>query len=213
MAKDTYHHGNLKNALIEAGIEILAKEGVYGLSLRKVAREAGVSHSAPYAHFSDKQSLVAAISTEGYCLLYERISAVTRRNSGDPLRELVEAAWTYICFAIEDPDHFKITFSGAVEKETDYPALVAITQKSFEGVRQIVQRCQAAGILNPGLPDVGAVSVWSQVHGLAALLVENQISHTLLDEIPPKALLIACLQQLVRVPIDSNILDEKDESV
>ena len=73
MAKKQYHHGDLKNALIHAGIAILAKEGVGGLSLRKVAARAGVSHAAPYAHFADKQALIAAISTEGFRLVYDRI--------------------------------------------------------------------------------------------------------------------------------------------
>jgi AcrR family transcriptional regulator len=62
MTETTYHHGDLKNALIQAGMEILAEEGLGSLSLRKVAKQAGVSHAAPYAHFNDKQALIAAIS-------------------------------------------------------------------------------------------------------------------------------------------------------
>ena len=73
MAESNYHHGDLKNALIQAGVKILSKEGISGLSLRKVARQAGVSHAAPYAHFADKQALIAAISTEGYKQLYTRL--------------------------------------------------------------------------------------------------------------------------------------------
>src|SRR5512147_1727830 len=72
--KKAYHHGDLKNALIEAGADILSKDGVSGLSLRKVALKAGVSHTAPYAHFADKQALIAAISTDGYRRLYEALS-------------------------------------------------------------------------------------------------------------------------------------------
>ncbi len=78
--KKTYHHGDLKNALIKAGVEILAKDGVSGLSLRKVALRAGVSHSAPYSHFADKQALIAAISTEGFRQLYEKVSMVAEAN-------------------------------------------------------------------------------------------------------------------------------------
>ena len=88
-----YHHGDLKNALIKAGVEILAKEGVHGLSLRKVAQKAGVSHTAPYSHFSDKQALIAAISTEGFRIIYEKLDSAILRYQSYPLQQLVEGAW------------------------------------------------------------------------------------------------------------------------
>jgi len=115
MSKQPYHHGDLKNALIAAGIDVLAKEGVHGLSLRKVAQRAGVSHAAPYAHYTDKQALIAAISTEGYRRLYETLRGVGERYHDDPLRQLVEGAWAYVQFALQEPDHFKLTFSVAAE--------------------------------------------------------------------------------------------------
>ena len=74
MTSNTYHHGNLKEALIAAGLEILSEQGVEGLSLRKVAKKVGVSHTAPYNHFSDKQALLAAISTAGHEQLYQTLS-------------------------------------------------------------------------------------------------------------------------------------------
>ncbi|MCA9974251.1 MAG: TetR/AcrR family transcriptional regulator, partial [Anaerolineales bacterium] len=109
--KNSYHHGDLKNALIKAGIEILAKDGVGGLSLRKVAQRAGVSHAAPYAHFADKQALIAAISTEGFRQLYEQVLTVADAHAANPAQQLLEAAWTYVQFATHDPDQFKIMFS------------------------------------------------------------------------------------------------------
>jgi AcrR family transcriptional regulator len=201
MDKTPYHHGDLKNALIEAGIAILAEEGANGLSLRKVASRAGVSHTAPYAHFADKQALIAAISAEGYRRLYERMKTVQTQYPDDPLAQLVETAWLYLDFAIEDTALFKLTFSGAVEKEQEYPDLVTLTQQSFAIVRAIAEACQTAGILAPGSSEVAAIGIWSQVHGLASLMLEGQISHTLLEQMPMKALLIACLQPIVCVPI------------
>ncbi len=90
--KSKYHHGDLKNALIEAGIDILAQDGVGGLSLRQVARKAGVSHAAPYAHFSNKQALIAAISTEGYKKLYATLSGAALKYESNPARQRVETA-------------------------------------------------------------------------------------------------------------------------
>ncbi|HTX89647.1 MAG TPA: TetR/AcrR family transcriptional regulator [Anaerolineales bacterium] len=201
MAEKKYHHGDLKNALIEAGAEILSKEGVNGLSLRKVASKAGVSHAAPYAHFPDKQTLIAAISTEGYRRLYEHIDAAVQKHPDDPLRELFEAAWAYISFAMSDPAHFKVTFSGVVEKEKDYPAFVEMSKKSFGLVVRIVTDCQAAGILKPGPAEVTAVSVWSLVHGIASLLIEDQISHTVLDRMSVRELVIFGLNQTTLVEL------------
>jgi len=200
--KNQYHHGDLKNALIQAGIEILSREGVNALSLRKVARKAGVSHAAPYAHFADKQALVAAISTEGYKEIYEKVYDAVQRHQGEPLRQLVEAAWAYVEFALTDPDHFKITLSGVVEKEKDYPAFVEIAQKSFNLVVELVAAGQRAGILREGPPDLVAVSVWGLVHGFALLVLEDQISHTLLDRYTLKEMLIFSLSQITTVDID-----------
>jgi len=202
MTTKTYHHGDLKNALIEAGIEILAKEGVGGLSLREAARKAGVSHAAPYAHFADKQALIAAIATDGHKKIHDRITRVIEQVPGDPLRQLVELAWAYVEFGFEEPDHFKITFSGVVEKERDYPALVEMTGKNFETIRQLVERCQTAGVLRPGEPALVAVGVWGLVHGFVSLVQEGQVSHSVLERYSRREMLIIALNQITRVEID-----------
>ena len=202
MVSNTYHHGDLKNALIKAGVEILAKEGVIGLSLRKAAHKAGVSHAAPYAHFTDKQALIAAISTEGHMKIYKNITQVIELYPDDPLRQLVEVAWTYVRFGMEEPDHFKVTFSGAVEKERAYPALVEITGKNFGVVRQLITRCQSAGILDPGEPDLVTVGVWGLVHGFVSLLQEDQVSHAVIDHYSLREMLIFTLNQISHVKIN-----------
>jgi AcrR family transcriptional regulator len=207
MTIDHYHHGDLKNALIEAGLEILSKEGVSGLSLRKVARKAGVSHSAPYAHFADKQALIAAISTEGYRLLYEKMQEIQKNFIDDPSRQLVEVAWAYVRFAQTDPEQFKVTFSNAVASERDYPALVEMTGKCFNQVVRIVKACQEAGILAPSAPDTMAVGIWSVVHGFASLLIEGQISHLVLERTSVRILLIFALNQITITELPRNFLD------
>ena len=190
MATTSYHHGDLKNALIKAGVEILASEGLGGLSLRKVAKQAGVSHTAPYSHFTDKQALIAAITTEGFKQLYQQIESVREAYKADPEILLVETAWAYVKFALNSPDRFKLMFSGVLEKEKEYPEFVEISQASFSQLVKIVEICQRAKILKPGASDLVAVSVWSTVHGFTSLLLEDQISHTVLERASLKDLLI-----------------------
>jgi AcrR family transcriptional regulator len=195
MPSKKYHHGDLENALIKAGIEILSKEGMGGLNLRKVAKRAGVSHSAPYAHFKDRQSLVAAISTEGFRQLYRGLDAAVS-TATNPRQQLVEAAWAYAQFAMDNADTFKIMFAGMLEKEKDYPSFVDISRKTFERVVEIVRDCQDAGVLRPAPAELMAVSVWGQVHGVISLALEGQIPHTVLDRFNLREILVFGIDQM-----------------
>ena len=207
MENKTYHHGDLKNALSQAGIKILAEEGIEGFSLRKVAREAGVTHSAPYAHFADKQAMIAAISTDGYRKVYERINAVVDQFPADPLRQFIETAWVYVSFGFDEPDHFKITFSGSVEREREYPALVEMTGKTFEILRQLIIRCQQAGLLDDGEPDLAAVTVWGFVHGFVQLIQEGMVSHVVTNRYSKREMLILSLNHILKTPLTKDPQD------
>ena len=201
MTETPYHHGDLKNALIKAGVEILASEGLGALSLRKVAKQAGVSHAAPYAHFADKQALIAAISTEGFKQLYIQIEAVRSAHQNSPSKLLIETAWAYIQFAMKEPDRFKIMFSSVLEKEKEYPDFVEISQQNFLQLVTMVEICQQAGVLKPGPADLTAVSVWAAVHGLTMLLLEGQISHIVLDQFNLREILLYTLNQITSTPL------------
>ena len=196
MVTKNYHHGDLKNALIQAGVEILSKEGIGGLSLRKVAQRAGVSHNAPYSHFPDKQSLIAAISTEGFKHLYRELDLAVASYHGDAKRQLQEGAWTYVQFAMNNRDTFKIMFSGVLEKEKEYPAFVEISHKTFDRVVDIVRECQAAGILGPGSPETIAVCVWGQIHGIISLVLEGQVPHNILDRHSVQDIVSLAIEQI-----------------
>jgi AcrR family transcriptional regulator len=197
-----YHHGDLKNALIQAGIEILSEQGFQALSLRKVAQRAGVSHAAPYAHFKDKQALIAAISTEGYHKLYNCLAEAVLQYRHEPLRQLIEASWAYVQFARREPAHFKLTLSGVVERAQEYPAFVEMTEKAFTLVVDLVKTCQEAGILKPGPAEQLAVSLWSTVHGFTSLVLEGQISSNLVNDLTLREMLLFVLDQITIVSID-----------
>jgi AcrR family transcriptional regulator len=196
MVKTSYHHGDLRNALIRAGAEILAEEGAGSLSLRKVAARVGVSHSAPYAHFADRETLIAAISTEGFQQLHDRLEATIEANREHPSELLVEVAHAYVQFAQELPAFYKLMFSGILEHEQSYPDFVRISKASFQLLVDLVARCQAVGVLPEGPAELLAVSVWSLVHGFTSLLLERQIPHTVLERYPLRELIHKAMMPL-----------------
>jgi AcrR family transcriptional regulator len=204
MSQRKYHHGDLKNALIEAGLAILESEGMEGLTLRQVAMRAGVSHAAPYAHFSDKQSLFAAISTEGFKHLYARIHRVVEANPNEPGIQLLEAAWVYVEYSIEKRSLFKLMFSGILQQAKQYPEFVFESRRNYNQVVDIVSRCQTAGLLRDGDSDLVAQGVWSTVHGFCCLLMEGQISHSILDRMPLKDVLVHILNPMLHKPYQTD---------
>jgi len=174
MESKTYHHGNLKEALISAGLEILSEHGLEGLSLRNVAKKIGVSHTAPYNHFPDKQALLAAISTTGHEQL-NQILLDTFENSKDTSPEImIEIACAYLQFALDNPAKFKLMFSGALEEERNHPAFMDISQKNISLFEEIIAFCQGKGQLPEGRVYSLAVKLWSSVHGFTTLMLENQ---------------------------------------
>jgi AcrR family transcriptional regulator len=177
-------------------VEILSIEGLGALNLRKVAQHAGVSHNAPYSHFPDKQSLVAAISTEGFKHLYEALDARISSYPDDPKRQLREGAWSYVQFAMNNTDTFKIMFSSVLEKEKEYPAFVEISSRTFDRVVDVVRACQAAGLLRSASPEMTAVVVWRQIHGIISLMLEGQIPHTVLERFEPRDIVLFAIDQV-----------------
>jgi AcrR family transcriptional regulator len=163
--KASYHHGDLAAAILTASGKILEKEGVEALALREVARRAGVSHSAPYRHFPDRESLLAALAVEGFGMLANAQREATAKGG---LRAMGEA---YVRFALDHPQRFRLMFSGQVPMGK-HPALREIATQTFEGL---------SGALASRVPGArgardASIAAWAMVHGLAQLLLEDRIS-------------------------------------
>jgi AcrR family transcriptional regulator len=171
----SYHHGDLRNALIEAGLELLSEGGVQELDLRKVARRAGVSHAAPYRHFADKQALIAAINEEGFHLLAERIRSTLREASDEPVEQLLGVALAYVRFAQENPWLMREMFSGiTIERET-FESLHTASKSVYRLYAEVIRHGQERGKIVDGEPTALAGVLWSVLHGLAMLIIENQM--------------------------------------
>ena len=170
-----YHHGDLRNALIQAGLELLAEGGVQELDLRKVARRAGVSHAAPYRHFADKQALIAAINEEGFHRLAERIQATLREVSDEPFEQLLGVALAYVRFAQEHPWLMREMFSGLTIEREAFASLHAASKTVYRLYIEVVRHGQERGKIVDGDPAALAGVLWSVLHGLAMLIIEQQM--------------------------------------
>ena len=171
----SYHHGDLRNALIQAGLELLAEGGAQELDLRKVARRAGVSHAAPYRHFADKQALIAAITEEGFRLLAEQIQAALREAPDEPFEQLLGIARAYVHFAKAHPWLMREMFSGLTLERETFVSLQMASKAVYRLYIDVIRRGQERGKLVEGDPAALAGVLWSILHGLAILIIENQM--------------------------------------
>ncbi len=172
--RDTYHHGDLKAALLLAAREVLAKEGVGALSLREVARRAGVTHAAPYRHFADKAALLAAIAAEGFSALSRGMEErVAEAKKADALEKLLVSGEAYVAFALEHPDHYRVMLGNQVEDWDTHAALKESSEAAMVFLVQRIVAAQEAGQVRPGDPMGYASACWAMTHGLAMGLLDR----------------------------------------
>lgn len=170
-----YHHGNLREALLQAAAVDLAAGGPLAVTLRGAARRAGVSQTAPYRHFPDKQTLLAAIAEQGFRALAHTTRRAAQRYRGNPLKCLQTAGVEYVRFALGNPARYRLMFGPSVADRGAYPALSAAAASAFRTLVEVVAQCHRADVMRPGDPADDALIAWSLVHGLASILMDSQV--------------------------------------
>jgi AcrR family transcriptional regulator len=172
--KAGYHHGDLRRALIEAAVSLVAERRGADLSLREVARRAGVTYAAPYHHFADKSALLAAVACEGFEGLVSKLERAALRK--EPLESEVQAlAEAYIAFAIEQPSHYRVMFLPEIKMSADSEALHAAGGRAFGLLMERVVRARPTAAAN--VHDVVAATAWAALHGLALLAIDGTLRH------------------------------------
>ncbi|QSQ22633.1 TetR/AcrR family transcriptional regulator [Pyxidicoccus parkwayensis] len=185
-ARRTYHHGDLRQALVNATLELIAREDAGAVSLREVARQAGVSAAAPYHHFRDKNALLAAVAEEGFRALNGRMDEEFARGQGaGPTEVLRLLARCYVRFAIEHPAHYRVMFREEWNDEEKYPSTHAEGMRAFQRLLEWAGAVRVAqGASNDA--EILALTTWSWVHGLASLWNEGPLrKKTGADSIEP----------------------------
>jgi AcrR family transcriptional regulator len=191
-----YHHGNLKEALIAAALDLIAEKGAAGFTFAEAARQAGVSPAAPYRHYRDRDMLMADIARKGFELCTHQLNAAW--NNGQPklLDAFMRVGRAYLAFARTEPSYYAAMFESALPL-ADHPACQAASESAFEVLRQ---GCESliAQMPNTQKPPalMMALHIWSTSHGIASLFARGDAARRPLPMSPEELLESATLVYL-----------------
>ena len=175
-----YHHGSLPDALLRAAEGVLLRDGLKGLTLRAIAREAGVSHTAPQHHFGDTAGVLSELAAIGH----HRLSASMAEHAavaapGEPRQKAI--AHGYVDFAVKNADLFRLMSRNEL-LNSERPALVEARRLSARGLAGVFENISSEPPVGKGLfspltapQAIAMTAAWSQVHGLASLLIDNRL--------------------------------------
>jgi AcrR family transcriptional regulator len=175
LEKPRYHHGNLREALLAAALDVVRENGVSALSLREVARRAGVSHAAPAHHFGDKSGLLTALAVEGFMRFGVAQREGAARGGDDPNKAFAWLGWAYVMFAAQNREYFEIMFR---------PDLLRMDDETFRSASQETYVLLDSGVrtmlgANATEDEIMRFSTtaWAHVHGLAKLWLDGNLTH------------------------------------
>ena len=177
----SYHHGNLRAALLAEASSMLAEGGPAAVTLRALAEKTGVSRTAPYRHFDSKDALLEAVAAEGFARLQTLIRKLAdgipdNATPADMRAHFERVGAAYVRFADRYPQHYRLMYGSNALARAEHPALHDAAESAYDGLVALIQGAQALGALRPDPPaEQMAYAAWGLVHGLASLLVDGQI--------------------------------------
>jgi AcrR family transcriptional regulator len=169
-----YHHGNLKEALIDAALELIAQKGPAGFTFAEAARWAGVSPAAPYRHFRDRDELLSSIAQRGFEQFEAALTQAWDDGRPDTLTAFERVGKAYLAFAREEPAYYSAMFESGIPVDAN-PTLMAAGERAFAIIRAAAERL--AALAPPGTPRppalMMALHIWAMSHGIASLFARG----------------------------------------
>ena len=169
-----YHHGDLRRALRDEALRTIQTHGVEHLTLRTVGKRLGVSRSALYRHFADKQSLLATVGKEGFRKLRQTTTDAWEQN-GRGRAGFQAMGKAYVQFAVAHPSHYRVMFGGFIESAAKDDHFLAEAKAAFKVLVDALVEQQNAGDIRRDDPVVMARFVWALFHGTAMLVIDGQL--------------------------------------
>ncbi len=174
-AAKPYHHGDLRQEILVAARQLMEENSITSLSLREVAKKVGVSHTAPYRHFKDKESLLAGIAAIGFDELAAEISKAAALYPDNPAQQLLEAGHCYMKLVISNPQCIQLMFGNVLPCDDTYPNLRKSGDFAFDSLKIIIQEGQAQGVFKAVDVELMALTAWSSIHGLSMLFAGEHV--------------------------------------
>lgn len=172
--KESYHHGDLRRALLDATLRLVDERGPQGFTLRAAAKAAGVTPGATYHHFDDKDSLLAALAEEGFEMFRVALEAAAQRPAESALERSRNVGAAYVLFAIEHRTRFRVMLGYGVRTRLGRGKLETNAVAAYEFVREaLIQGLKDAG--RERISDAEVLGWWSVVHGLAFLAIDGHL--------------------------------------
>ena len=186
MAERPYHHGRLRTELLAQAERTVRERGVEALSLRELAREAGVSHGAPRRHFADRQALLDALAKAGFARLGAELRGAVAGAGEDFQARLSATAAAYIRFATRDAALLELMFAGKHREPSG--SLQVAAEEAFAVLFELIEQGQAEGALEPGEPERVGLVLFATIQGIAALVTGGMIDAGSLDALVADAI-------------------------